>query len=350
MRQFREAISRTQCYQAKTRERNPMTKSLTQKFSRGFTLVELLVVIAIIGVLVALLLPAVQAAREAARRNTCRTNQRQVIFATLNYEQIHKKLPPGNTHREWIDGSSTPVKRAGLLAQILPFIEQGNIHQLIDFKASNTHNQRTDSGQLISTFFIETYRCPSEGNDFHNPDVHNVSMFSYGVSSGSMPPIPISNCPTITAEWNANALYSHVITEYPQGTERDFSGVFTRLGVKTTLRQVTDGLSNTIFLGEVRPSCCEHVRAGWLHGNNGNGLFTTAISLNFDTCNSRETNVDDCRKWNSTGQFGFKSAHPGGVHFALGDGSVHFLSDDVDMKMLQRLGQKDDGWPISDIF
>ena len=322
----------------------------TRKQGRGFTLVELLVVIAIIGVLVALLFPAIQAAREAARRSTCRNNQRQVILATLNYEQTRGKLPPGNTHRQWIAGSSTTVKRAGLLVHILPYLEQANIYRMLDLEADDTHNQRDGSGQLLSTNLIETYQCPSETDTFRNPDANNVALFSYGGSCGSMPPIAVSNCPALSAEWNANALYSHEVTEYPQGTEQDYSGVFTRLGAATKLRQVTDGLSNTIFLGEVRPSCCEHIRAGWLHGNNGNGLFTTAIALNFDTCNPRDAAVDDCHKWNSTGQFGFKSAHPGGVHFALGDGSVHFLTEDVDVPMLQRLGQKDDGLPLGDVL
>jgi len=327
-----------------------MPRLHTRKPLLGFTLVELLVVIAIIGVLVALLFPAIQAAREAARRSTCRNNQRQVILATINYEQSRGKLPPGNTHREWIAGSSTTVKRAGLLVHILPYLEETNLHRLLDLEADNTHNQRDSSGRLLSTTPIAAYQCPSEDDTFRNAEADDVALFSYGASSGSMQPIATGDCPSMSTEWKKNALYAHEITEYPQGTEQEFSGVFTRLGVRTMFRQITDGLSNTIFLGEVRPSCCEHVRAGWLHGNNGNGLFTTAIPINFDTCNPRDAGVDGCHKWNSTGQFGFKSAHPGGAHFALGDGSVHFLSNEVEMTMLQRLGQKDDGLPVGDVL
>ena len=96
----------------------------------GFTLVELLVVIAIIGVLVALLLPAVQAARESARRAQCVNNIRQVVLATLNYEDTHKELPPGAL---WRDEENNLRENSGLLAKILPYAEDAALHDLIDF-------------------------------------------------------------------------------------------------------------------------------------------------------------------------------------------------------------------------
>ena len=117
----------------------------------GFTLVELLVVIAIIGILVALLLPAVQQAREAARRTQCLSNIRQVNFATLNYENANRTLPPGATFfgRDEKDldqdGNTSEVirqDRTGVLAIILPYAEDKALHDLIDFDVANTVDQR----------------------------------------------------------------------------------------------------------------------------------------------------------------------------------------------------------------
>src|SRR5712671_3528288 len=92
---------------------------------RGFTLIELLVVIAIIGILVALLLPAVQAAREAARRMQCGNNTKQLALAMHNYHDVYGSFPPGRTS-----------SNISAHAHLLPYIEQGNLYQLVDFSSS----------------------------------------------------------------------------------------------------------------------------------------------------------------------------------------------------------------------
>src|SRR5215831_3839271 len=116
----------------------------------GFTLVELLVVIAIIGVLVALLLPAVQTAREAARRSSCTNNLRQLSLGALNYEDTFKRLPPGSTGQYTGGGTSAPQFVApwrdptvgnvpwghfSWAAIILPYVEQQNLYNMIDFNS-----------------------------------------------------------------------------------------------------------------------------------------------------------------------------------------------------------------------
>ena len=126
----------------------------------------------------------------------------------------------------------------------------------------------------------------------------------------------------------------------------NYAGPFTRLGVRTKASQVTDGLSKTIFVGEVRVGCSEHVQAGWAWTKDGNGYYSTLIPINYDTCNHNAP--DPCNRpcsWNTA--VGFKSAHPGGAEFVFGDGSVHFLQQTIDMQAYQYLGAKADGQPVN---
>jgi prepilin-type processing-associated H-X9-DG protein len=111
-------------------------------------------------------------------------------------------------------------------------------------------------------------------------------------------------------------------------------------------RQITDGLSKTIFMGEVRVACSEHAQAGWATTNNGNGYCTTLIPINYDTCDANAP--DPCHRpctWNT--DVGFKSAHAGGAQCLFGDGSVQFLNDAIDHQTYQFLGAKADGNPVT---
>ncbi len=149
-----------------------------KKYRNGFTLVELLVVIAIIGILVGLLLPAVQAAREAARRMSCSNNIRQLGLATLNYESSYRRLPG-------LMGSSTYSAQS----RVLPFIEQANLHNLIDYTRplllGPAFAARFDVGMsgLVSTR-IPGFLCPSDGENplFPTTMSDNSAGFSAGLS------------------------------------------------------------------------------------------------------------------------------------------------------------------------
>ena len=124
-------------------------------------------------------------------------------------------------------------------------------------------------------------------------------------------------------------------------------GVFDRRATQTKFSQIEDGLSNTIFFGEVRPSCTGQTHAGWARANNGDGLITTVVPINYDSCQPADSQVDDCNKscnWNT--ETGVKSTHPGGAHVVFGDGSVHFLSEAIDMWTYQYLGAKADAHSI----
>lgn len=321
-----------------------------RSMQRGFTLVELLVVIAIIGILVALLLPAVQAAREAARRSSCANNIRQVVLATLNYEAAKGTLPRGSLHAS----PEGLVDRAGILAQIMPYAEDAALHDLIDFD-QETSDQQLPDGTYLASFRVAMYECPSS-------DAERIvaqggiprAMTSYSASVGSTRQwngaFGCRCAPAEFDQWNDTGLRDYPTLADPYS----YSGPFTRLAVTTDLRKITDGLSKTIFIGEVRPDCSDHVRRGWLHSNNGSGLTTTTFPINYDSCLRQSPVVIDgegCSKTcNWTSELGFKSSHPGGAHFAFGDGGTRFLREDIDHLTYQYLGDKADGEAITEPY
>ncbi len=150
---------------------------MTPKKSRAFTLVELLVVIAIIGVLVALLLPAVQAAREAARRTQCTNNLKQMGLGAVNYESAHGTFPPGRLKPDWLNASGAeintsnysgvqPDHKTGFYSVhiwILPFMEAGNVYNLINFDAAqekilDAANPNFEAYTAAQSMFV----CPSD--------------------------------------------------------------------------------------------------------------------------------------------------------------------------------------------
>lgn len=321
----------------------------------GFTLVELLVVIAIIGVLVGLLLPAVQAARESARRMQCTNNVKQIVLATLNYEIARGALPPGSIH--W-NTSGQPEFRTGVLARILAYAENTTLHGLIDpdeetsdpaNRNNGTHNKVLPDGTYLSAYQIDMYICPSD------PTERSIlvgdaerAMHSYVASNGSMEQTG-SNSNCAFPESLRGDINFYALTPRPKWKERYlYSGPFTRYDYPTKLKEITDGLSNTIFFGEVRPDCSNHIRAGWLHANNGNGLMTTTIPINYDTCHAVDASVgNEHKNCNWVTEKGFRSLHPGGANFGFGDGSVQFLTEDIDMWTYQYLGEKNDGNVVS---
>jgi prepilin-type N-terminal cleavage/methylation domain-containing protein/prepilin-type processing-associated H-X9-DG protein len=298
---------------------------------RGFTLVELLVVIAIIGILIALLLPAVQAAREAARRMQCSNNLKQIGLALHNYHDTNKCFPPGAFWYE-MNPNWSPLYRGSILIRLLPFVEQQPLYNLFDLK-TDTDNQTDAGGELLAAKIVPVYVCPSDTGDviFNNgPALHN-----YAASKGPTKHIDNPGRPCSESDsWNQYALS-------PYDDPTDFAGPFCRLSVSTSMRDCTDGLSNTIYFGEVRRKCATHTQQGWSRSNDGNGLTSTQIPINYDSCDDTASNgCGHPANWNTS--LGFKSRHPGGAQFLLGDGSVHFLPETIDHWTYQYLGGKAD--------
>ncbi|WP_425615071.1 DUF1559 domain-containing protein [Anatilimnocola sp. NA78] len=301
---------------------------------RAFTLVELLVVIAIIGVLVALLLPAVQAAREAARRTQCVNNLKQIGIALHNYSDTLRTLPPGSI---WISSAApnNANNRGPILIHILPFLEQQSLYEKFDFN-SVPDNQTLPGGALIAATKLKVYTCPSDKNSglLNGRAIHNYTA-SCGPTGHS--DSPSCSCST-GASWVAYAIVPHG----DPAPQQNGAGAFYRQGRVTRLAEVTDGLSQTIFFGEVRRDCSIHVNGGWAGSNNANGLTSTIVPINADSCNNAST--DNCKRpcnWNM--ELGFKSLHPGGANFLFGDGSVRFLQQNIDHDNYQALGGKSDG-------
>lgn len=321
-----------------------MPFGLNQNHRRAFTLIELLVVIAIIAILVALLLPAVQQAREAARRSQCKSNLKQIGIGLHNYEDVHSLFPSGGYWNRLHRGQR--YHQGSLLTHLLPFVDQAAAYEQISFDnppGRNVNNARDDSGTLLrQVFAVAAFRCPTDTvpPNFNNRTTVQNYAGSKGASNAGSPaggnPNGTPACPDKYLSWRRG--------------DTDGSGVsgpFHRNGRSCSMRDVTDGLSNTIFVGEVRPECSNHIRQGWLQANNGQGMFSTIYPINLDTCNTSSTS--GCNWHNNwTEEFGFKSLHVGGAHFLFGDGAVRFISENIDHETYNNLGAKADGNPPGD--
>jgi len=313
-----------------------------QRHVRGFTLVELLVVIAIIGILVALLLPAIQAAREASRRSQCSNHLKQFGVALHNYHDTIHTFPPGAV---FYGGNND---RGSVHVRVLPYMEQQALFEQFDFNYSTdgqTTSAQPDGNTLLRSVTVPTFLCPSDNAYNKLGSVPSqVQVSNYYPSAG--PTADISNSPTCSC--SEHALWQSYSSS---GTNVDNpAGPFTRRGWNFVCRMadVTDGLSCTIFIGEVLANCSGHVRVGWSHSNKWGGF--TQIPINYNSCAAdlAAAGGDGCKalcNWNT--EVGFKSRHPGGAHFAFGDGSVHFLTESIDHWTYQRLGDRRDGHPAT---
>jgi hypothetical protein len=268
-----------------------------------------LVVIAVIGILMALLLPAVQAVREAARRTQCRNNLRQVALAAHLYHDTLETLPAG-----WIADPGRGSPGWGWASRLLPFMEQGNLDDLID------RNLAIDDPAHASVVnvAIPTYLCPSD------PSLEVLDLVPT-VDNGGLPPPAISAGSPLAAPatphasfYAARGNYSGVFGTNEIEVEPDAgNGCFFR-NSKLDFADVTDGLSNTLLIGE-RTS--EFGGVTWLGA---------IASLDEPGCRIVGS-ADHAPNADGGHMDDFRSHHLLGVNFALADGSVRLINESVDL-------------------
>ncbi len=305
---------------------------------RGFTLVELLVVIAIIGVMVGLLLPAVQAAREAARRMSCSNHFRQIGLALHNYESTYKRIPVG-----WSVYSRPPVAPIsinGLFISLAPFFEQGNLIPGYDEIKGVFH----PDNQSIVGHPLSVLTCPSNPNAQKTVSLNGIMGNMYtGLRAGITDYFGVRE--VFDSSYNRR---DGVMTEIwglsnpPDGRYRSFS-------------DVTDGLSNTIFLVEKAGGDAlwhkgkyiteqPYAYSAWA-GPNGAQFYS--VVCDSDPLSPFPSGRDFLNCRNNHTPYSF---HPGGLHIGLCDGSVRYISDSMVFDTWWRLARHDDGEVIGGDF
>jgi prepilin-type N-terminal cleavage/methylation domain-containing protein len=303
-----------------------------QQARRAFTLIELLVVIAIIAVLVALLLPAVQQAREAARRAQCKNNLKQLGLAISNYESDARVFPCNFGGNNRYDSASTGVS---WMTQVLPYVDQGGLAETLVPGAPLT----TDENAVAASRAIRAYLCPTDPGNASGtlPGRANVGGFTATrgtVISGSF---GVTNYKMVAGNNWAWGTFQYTCTTCGKSTNNNGldqgNGINCRNGgnnaaFMTRHRDITDGTSNTFAIGESLPERCNHNWWYWFNGTTA----TTAVPLNYYALNTSITPGD----WPHN--YSFASMHTGGGHFTMTDGSVRFVSENIDLQLYRDLG------------
>jgi len=326
-----------------------------QRFRRsGFTLIELLVVIAIIAILVALLLPAVQQAREAARRSSCKNNLKQIGLALHNYHDINNCLPIGCLFANLGGTGPGASNRSTWLARILPQLEENALYDRMDF--DNRNGSAGYDSNNVRTEEVATFRCPSDPGDRGKTNKPEFAPTSYVGCIGDTYRLygdGGTTSPTTTGDYiHTNDEWAKMVLN--NGSEE---GVFAT-NSHCRFRDITDGTSNTMAVSEclVGSTVNEFSQSGggdvpdclsidgdlrpdrgysWMFGSPATWLYTTTR-----TPNSRER---DCEKYNTRANMAAASQHQGGVQVTLADGSVRFVSENVNRQIWRDLGQRNDG-------
>ena len=317
----------------------------------AFTLVELLVVIAIIGILIGIMLPAVQQVREAARRTSCLNNQRQLALACHNFENSWGHFPPAynannsNYLKRYIGnpwkpraGSPHEGNFYGWSTFILPYLEQNNIYQEMMIDVAWGCDMICANGERLTSISLPVFVCPSDSGDLYNDCYTSDPAY----------PTAKSNYVACTGDqtWYGrinNPSWSHLY------------GVF-GWNSKTSYADIQDGSSNTILIGE-RNSAAETgttpmniYGAIWLGAHNTNQISHLSSPLvRFYSCTGRTgSTINFVVNGNYRGRNIASSDHSNGAALSFADGSVHFVTENLDLGILRNLAKMRDGQTVGD--
>ena len=315
----------------------------------GFTLVELLVVIAIIAILIALLLPAVQAAREAARRIECNNHLKQLALAMHNYESAFGRLPASHycfTDNPW--GWDTIAGCHTWIESLFPFLEQQALYNQLDFSTRTTEgvNPSVFTGLLISNL-----ACPSDTDSGLLPNTreHAFWLPQSGKSMGAsyIPcagPVafdtPTCAIPAFDPNFNCKRWEGERVSQI---WDNEGPGMFTMGRISRKFSEAPDGLSRTFLIGETLPAYSTFQMYFISHYHVGSNNSPPNYHKVYPECYNLTTRITDplCFGYMAS----FKSEHPGGVNMAMSDGSVHFISENIEYFVWCVLGDRDSGSP-----
>jgi len=349
---------------------------------RGFTLIELLVVIAIIAILIALLLPAVQQAREAARRTQCRNNMKQFGLAMHNYHDVFGMYPLGGVFNE---AELDIYSNANIM--LLPYFEQLPLAGLYDQTMAWEDQSPTIWATPISMFF-----CPSSPQTAIVDDPTAALV----LASGQFAVTTYAYCKGVTDAW-CTSYYGPLMLSAPYGgVPKEERGMFDS-NLTVRIKDITDGTSNTIAMGEAvggdqwpicrGVGCTEggiaidpismlqrHAAVAWISGEPSSADFVAGglVSSSVYGCTMEPLNKNpvtdtysaasaammylellDCRSSANGGPHStsnFRSQHTGGGFFLLADGSVHFISENVNLSSYQDASTIGAGEVLSGMF
>jgi prepilin-type N-terminal cleavage/methylation domain-containing protein/prepilin-type processing-associated H-X9-DG protein len=294
---------------------------------RAFTLIELLVVIAIIAVLIGLLLPAVQKVRDAAARMSCQNNLKQMGLAVHSYHDANGALPP----------SRAADLYAPWAVLILPYLEQDNLYRQWDLSRTYYQQPAAVRSAPVKTYFCPGRRSPpkdSISGDDSGGTFYPGSVSDYAVSAGDR-----NSYGGVLDSPDANGAFILATAQISGGLLRSFQP-------RLTIAHISDGLSNTLFIGE------KHVLRGQegvaLADNGGDGsIYNGDLHRNVGRCGGPAFEIasgpKDARDWSRR----FGSNHAGGTcNFLFGDGSVRGLSPSISSATLRLLVVRNDGQPV----